>query len=110
MPLLPWEKTLTCPYNIAHQITQERMQKHLVSLNTKLSFFNSISKLPYFFLTIPMEGIFETTSHYVYLSQLKCRRNHPDSEVVICEYNASHHIQKVMSSMYCNVASRDMNY
>jgi len=30
MPLLPWEKTVTCPYNPAHQITKERIQFHLV--------------------------------------------------------------------------------
>ena len=36
MPLLPWEETMTCPYNPAHQITPARMQKHLVSLNTNL--------------------------------------------------------------------------
>ena len=31
MPLMPWEETLTCPYNPAHQITPARMQTHLVS-------------------------------------------------------------------------------
>lgn len=30
MGLLPWEKTTTCPYNPAHQITVSRIQKHLV--------------------------------------------------------------------------------
>ena len=52
MPLLPWEKTITCPYNISHQITEGRLQRHLV----------------------------------------KCRRNHPNADVVICEFNSSHHI------------------
>jgi len=50
--VLDWEKTITCPYNIAHQITEGRLQRHLV----------------------------------------KCRRNHPDAEVVICKFNCSHHI------------------
>lgn len=54
MPLLSWEKTLTCPYNPAHQITPARMQTHLV----------------------------------------KCRRSHEDSDVVICQFNACHHIPK----------------
>jgi len=52
MPVLDWEKIITCPYNIAHQITEGRLQRHLV----------------------------------------KCRRNHPDAEVVICKFNSSHHI------------------
>ena len=52
MPLLPWEKTITCPYNISHQITEGRLQRHLV----------------------------------------KCRRNHPNADVVICKFNSSHHI------------------
>ena len=30
MPLCDWEKTITCPYNPAHQITVERIQWHLV--------------------------------------------------------------------------------
>ena len=30
MPLCDWEKTITCPYNSAHQITIERIQWHLV--------------------------------------------------------------------------------
>jgi len=30
MPICPWEKTITCPYNPSHQITQERIQTHLV--------------------------------------------------------------------------------
>eukprot|EP00092_Neocalanus_flemingeri_P031565 GFUD01034276.1.p1 GENE.GFUD01034276.1~~GFUD01034276.1.p1 ORF type:complete len:315 (+),score=112.78 GFUD01034276.1:87-1031(+) len=30
MPLLEWEKTITCPYNPSHQITVERIQWHLV--------------------------------------------------------------------------------
>jgi len=30
MPLLDWEKTITCPYNPSHQITVERIQFHLV--------------------------------------------------------------------------------
>jgi len=30
MPLCEWEKTVTCPYNPAHQITIERIQWHLV--------------------------------------------------------------------------------
>ena len=30
-----------------------------------------------------------------YLFQLKCRRNHQDSDVVICQFNSSHHIRKV---------------
>jgi len=30
MGLLEWEKTVTCPYNPAHQITPARMQRHLV--------------------------------------------------------------------------------
>jgi len=54
MPLLPWEKTLTCPYNPSHQITRERIQTHLV----------------------------------------KCRKNHPETDIDICPYNASHHVPK----------------
>ena len=54
MGLMSWEKTVTCPYNPAHQITMERIQTHLV----------------------------------------KCRRNHPDTDMVICPYNASHHVPK----------------
>lgn len=54
MPLLPWEETLTCPYNPSHQLTEKRMQVHLV----------------------------------------KCRKNHPNSEVGICAFNATHHIAK----------------
>ena len=54
MPLLPWEKTVTCPYNPSHQITRERIQTHLV----------------------------------------KCRKNHPDTDIDICPYNASHHVPK----------------
>jgi len=30
MGLMPWEKTITCPYEPSHQITQERIQSHLV--------------------------------------------------------------------------------
>jgi len=30
MPICSWEKTITCPYNPSHQITQERIQTHLV--------------------------------------------------------------------------------
>ena len=30
MGLLPWEKTITCPYNAAHQITVAKIQTHLV--------------------------------------------------------------------------------
>jgi len=30
MPVLGWEKTITCPYNPSHQITVERIQFHLV--------------------------------------------------------------------------------
>jgi len=30
MPVLDWEKTITCPYNPSHQITVERIQFHLV--------------------------------------------------------------------------------
>lgn len=30
MPVLPWEKTITCPYNPSHQITEEKIQWHLV--------------------------------------------------------------------------------
>jgi len=30
MGLMPWEKTTTCPYNPAHQITIERIQSHLI--------------------------------------------------------------------------------
>ena len=55
MGLMPWEKTTTCPYNPAHQITIERIQSHLI----------------------------------------KCRRNHPNSNHVICPFNASHHIPQV---------------
>ena len=32
MPLCEWEKTVTCPYNPAHQITIERIQWHLVKV------------------------------------------------------------------------------
>jgi len=63
MGLLPWEKTITCPYNPAHQITVERIQTHLV----------------------------------------KCRRNHPDTEIVICPYNASHHVPKAEEQYHCSV-------
>ena len=52
MPLLPWEETISCPYNPSHQITQKIIQKHLV----------------------------------------KCRRNHPDTDLVICSFNSTHHI------------------
>ena len=52
MPLLPWEETISCPYNPAHQITRKIIQKHLV----------------------------------------KCRRNHPDTDLVICSFNSTHHI------------------
>jgi len=30
MPVMPWEKTITCPYNPSHQITVEKIQWHLV--------------------------------------------------------------------------------
>jgi len=53
MPLLEWEKTLTCPYNPSHQITIEKLQFHLV----------------------------------------KCRRNHPNTDVQICAFNTSHHVK-----------------
>ena len=52
MPLLPWEETISCPYNPSHQITRKIIQKHLV----------------------------------------KCRRNHPDTDLVICSFNSTHHI------------------
>ena len=54
MPICSWEKTITCPYNPSHQITQERIQTHLV----------------------------------------KCRRNHPEVDLMVCPYNASHHVPK----------------
>jgi len=52
MPVLDWEKTITCPYNPSHQITVERIQFHLV----------------------------------------KCRKNHPGSDLKVCPFNASHHV------------------
>ena len=52
MPVLPWEETITCPYDPAHQITRKIIQKHLV----------------------------------------KCRRNHPDTDLVVCSFNSTHHI------------------
>lgn len=52
MPVLPWEETITCPYDPSHQITRKIIQKHLV----------------------------------------KCRRNHPDTDLVVCSFNSTHHI------------------
>ena len=50
--MLGWEETFTCPYNISHQITGPKLQRHLV----------------------------------------KCRRNHPNSDVVVCSFNSCHHV------------------
>ena len=47
MPLLPWEKTLTCPYNPAHQITKERIQFHLVKCRRNHPEADDIETCPY---------------------------------------------------------------
>jgi len=65
MPVLGWEKTFTCPYNPAHQITVERLQFHLV----------------------------------------KCRRNHPASNVAICPFNSGHHVLRAEMTLHTAVCS-----
>jgi len=65
MPVLGWEKTYTCPYNPAHQITVERLQFHLV----------------------------------------KCRRNHPASNVAICPFNSGHHVPRPEMSLHTSTCS-----
>ena len=37
MPVLDWEKTITCPYNIAHQITEGRLQVNIFLSNSSPS-------------------------------------------------------------------------
>lgn len=53
MPILPWETTVTCPYNPSHQITKDKLIKHLVKCkrsypdaDVKVCSFNASHHVP----------------------------------------------------------------
>ena len=35
MPVCSWEKTITCPYNISHQITEGRLQVRITMVTIR---------------------------------------------------------------------------
>ena len=82
MPLCEWEKTVTCPYNPAHQITIERIQWHLVKVRSTKTI--SLLKLNRWM------GLALASN----LVTLQCRKQHNTSEFIVCPYNASHHVPK----------------
>ena len=79
MPVLPWEKTITCPYNPSHQITEEKIQVNVVSCP-------------------PPDLLLQW--HLV-----KCRKNHQGSDLAICPFNASHHVPRPELGYHLGICS-----
>ena len=75
MPICSWEKTITCPYNPSHQITQERIQTHLVKcrrnhpdMDMKICPYNASHHIPkaeeqYHVTTCPDRKIIELSKY-----------------------------------------------
>ena len=79
MPVLDWEKTITCPYNPSHQITVERIQ--VLTSTSQIDLHSLYLELILSLNLIPVQF------HLV-----KCRKNHAGSDLKVCPFNASHHV------------------
>ena len=76
MPIREFEETVTCPYNPAHQA------------NTKIRG----GRLP-----APLKSLFplfQILPSRLQVHLVRCARQHPTAEMVICPFNATHHIPK----------------
>ena len=83
MPVLDWEKTITCPYNPSHQITVERIQVPTFTYQ-----LGQHSFIIWSFLVSSLNILNVSLQFHL----VKCRKNHPGSDLKVCPFNASHHV------------------